>query len=168
MVNCTATGRSAARSFTGEGADEILGGYPPFRRDLLLHNTEHQPREDLEKLLTELDAANQSSRGLLSADGAPAPGLDAFNVRLGWTPSVIEAFATLTAKMYPLFTDAYREAGLRADPCTELLDTLDVHRRLAGRDPVNQALYIWTRTMLPTFILTVLGDRDGTCRPGRV
>jgi asparagine synthase (glutamine-hydrolysing) len=145
--------------FTGEGADEILGGYPAFRRDLLLHNPEKQPPEDVEKLLAELNAANQTSRGLLTADGPLAPGLDTFGVRLGWTPSSIEAFSTLAAKMYPFFTDAYREAGLRADPYTELLDTLDVHGRLAGRDPLNQALYIWTRTQLPTFVLTVLGDR---------
>ncbi|MGH3550632.1 MAG: asparagine synthase (glutamine-hydrolyzing) [Pseudonocardiaceae bacterium] len=145
--------------FTGEGADEILGGYPPFRRDLLLHNTEAQPPEEVEKLLTELNATNQASRGIFTADGSPGPGLDSFGVRLGWIPSAIEAFSTLAAKMYPYFTDAYLGAGLRADPYTELLDTLDVRRRLVDRDPVNQALYIWTRTMLPTFILTVLGDR---------
>ncbi|MGH3886249.1 MAG: asparagine synthase (glutamine-hydrolyzing) [Pseudonocardiaceae bacterium] len=145
--------------FTGEGADEILGGYPPFRRDLLLHNTEGQSPKDVEKLLAELDATNQASRGLLTADGLPAPGLDTFGVRLGWIPSAIEAFSTLAAKMYPYFADTYREAGLCSAPYTELLDTLDVPGRLAGRDPVNQALYIWTRTILPTFILTVLGDR---------
>lgn len=61
--------------------------------------------------------------------------------------------------MYPFFTDAYLEARLRADPYNDLLDALDVRRRLAGRDPVNQALYIWTRTVLPNVILTVLGDR---------
>lgn len=44
--------------FTGEGADEILGGYAPFRRDVLLHNTEQQPQDDIEKLLAELDATN--------------------------------------------------------------------------------------------------------------
>ena len=145
--------------FTGEGADEILGGYPPFRRDLLLHNAEQQPPEDVEKLLAELEATNQVSRGLLTADGPLAQGLDAFSARLGWTPSAVEAFSTLAAKMYPYFTDTYLEAGLRADPYTELLDALDVRRRLAGRDPVNQALYIWTRTMLPNYMLTVLGDR---------
>jgi asparagine synthase (glutamine-hydrolysing) len=145
--------------FTGEGADEILGGYPPFRRDMLLHNTEGQPPEEVERLLAELDATNQASRGLLTVDGVPAPGLDVFGVRLGWTPSAIEAFSTLAAKMYPFFADAYRVASMRANPYTDLLDTLDVPGRLAGRDPVNQALYIWTLTQLPTFILTVLGDR---------
>ncbi len=145
--------------FTGEGADEILGGYPPFRRDMLLHNTEGQRPEDVEKLLAELDASNPASRGLFTADGVPAPGLDAIGVRLGWIPSGIEAFSTLAAKMYPYFTDTYHDAGLRTDPYTELLDSLDVPGRLAGRDPVNQALYIWTRTLLPNFILTALGDR---------
>ncbi|MGH3897711.1 MAG: asparagine synthase (glutamine-hydrolyzing) [Pseudonocardiaceae bacterium] len=145
--------------FTGEGADEILGGYPPFRRDMLLYNTEGQPPEDVERLLAQLDAANQASRGLFTADGVRAPGLDAFGVRLGWIPSAIEVFSTHAAKMYPFLTDAYREAALRTDPYTELLDTLDVPGRLAGRDPVNQALYIWIRTVLPTFILTVVGDR---------
>lgn len=145
--------------FTGEGADEILAGYPPFRRDLLLHNTEGQPPEDTEKLLAELHATNQSSRGLLSADGAVAPGLDVFAARLGWIPSAIETYSTLANKMYPFFADAYREAGQGSDSYTRLLDTLDVPGRLAGRDPVNQALYIWNRTLLPNFILTVLGDR---------
>ncbi|MGH3928830.1 MAG: asparagine synthase (glutamine-hydrolyzing) [Pseudonocardiaceae bacterium] len=144
--------------FTGEGADEILGGYPPFRRDLLLHNTEDQPSEDITKLLTELDASNQASRGLLTADGSRAPGLEVFDVRLGWIPSAIETWSTLAAKMYPFFEDTYRRTQLRANPYTELLDALDV-RRLIGRDPVNQALYIWTRTHLPTFVLTFLGDR---------
>ncbi|MGH3963904.1 MAG: asparagine synthase (glutamine-hydrolyzing) [Pseudonocardiaceae bacterium] len=145
--------------FTGEGADEILGGYPPFRRDMLLHNTEGQRPEDVERLLAELNATNQTSRGLFIADGVPAPGLDSIGVRLGWVPSAIEAFSTLAAKLYPYFADAYREAALRTDPYAELLDSLDVPGRLAGRDPVNQALYIWTRTVLPNFILTALGDR---------
>jgi hypothetical protein len=95
--------------------------------------------EEVDKLLAELDATNQVSRGLLTADGASGVGLDAFNVRLGWTPSAIESFATLAARMYPFATDAFRDAGLRADPHTELLDTLNVPGRLAGRDPVNQA-----------------------------
>lgn len=112
---------------------------PPFRRDLLLHNTDGQPPEEVDKLLAELGATNQVSRGLLTADGASGVGLDAFNVRLGWTPSAIESFATLAARMYPFATDAFRDAGLRADPHTELLDTLNVPGRLAGRDPVNQA-----------------------------
>ena len=32
-------------------------------------------------------------------------------------------------------------------------------QRIAGRDPLNQALYINSKTSLPNFILVYLGDR---------
>ena len=145
--------------FTGEGADEIMGGYPPLRRDLLLHNAEDQQLEDVGKLLAELTATNRSSRGLLTADGSAAPGLEVLETRLGWVPSTLSTGATIAAKMYPLFDEDYLRTRLRANPYTELLDSVDVRGRLAGRDPVNQALYLWTRTQLPTYVLTFLGDR---------
>ena len=36
---------------------------------------------------------------------------------------------------------------------------MDVERQLAGRDVVNQSLYLWAKTMLPNYILSNLGDR---------
>jgi asparagine synthase (glutamine-hydrolysing) len=39
------------------------------------------------------------------------------------------------------------------------LNGLDVPGQLAGRDPVNQSLYIWSKSNLPNYILNVLGDR---------
>ena len=52
-----------------------------------------------------------------------------------------------------------------------LLDDLDVRGQLAGRDPVHQSLYLWSKTVLPSYILTMLGDRmemahsiEGACR----
>ena len=39
------------------------------------------------------------------------------------------------------------------------MNTLDVERQLAGRDVVNQSLYVWAKTMLPNYILSNLGDR---------
>ncbi|MDH4146726.1 MAG: asparagine synthase (glutamine-hydrolyzing) [Acidimicrobiia bacterium] len=145
--------------FTGEGADEMLAGYPPFRRDLLLHNAAGQDPDDVERMLAALHEANRSSRGLLTADGAAAPGLEVVAERLGWVPSGLEVFSTLAAKMLPLFERGLMAQAARANPYTELLDTLDVPRTLAGRDPVNQSLYIWAKTMLANYVLTVLADR---------
>ena len=145
--------------FTGEGADEILAGYPPFRRDLLLHNTRGQDPDEVTRQLAELHTANQSSRGLLTADGPPAPGLDVVARRLGWVPSGLEVFSTLAAKMLPLFNPAVLDTATQGNPYTELLDTLDGPRRMHGRDPVNQALYLWSKTMLANYVLTVLADR---------
>ncbi len=145
--------------FTGEGADEVLAGYPPFRRDLLLHNTEGQAPDEVARMVAALASANQSSRGLLTADGEAAPGLDAVATRLGWVPSSLEVFASLAGKMLPLFNPGLLVELGRVNPYTDLLDSLDPPRRLAGRDPVNQALYVWGKTMLPNYILTVLADR---------
>lgn len=145
--------------FTGEGSDEMLGGYPPFRRDLLLHNTLGQDPADVTRLMTELDAANQTSRGLLTRDGVQGFGLELLNARLGYIPSALEGFSALAAKLYPLMNPAWLAEGLRNNPYGELLDWLNVYGTLRGVDPLNQSLSIWTRSLLPNYILTALGDR---------
>ncbi|HKP64721.1 MAG TPA: asparagine synthase (glutamine-hydrolyzing) [Polyangiales bacterium] len=145
--------------FTGEGADELLAGYAPFRRDLLLHNSEGQDPEEVRRMLARLDAANQSARGLLTVDGATGAGLDQLRARLGFVPSALEGFSALGAKLYPLLHPAFGEAGAHTSPYSGMLDALEVRNTLFGRDALNQSLSIWTRTMLPNYILTVLGDR---------
>ena len=40
-----------------------------------------------------------------------------------------------------------------------LLDEIDVREQLEGRDPLHQSLYMWAKTLLPGYILTMLGDR---------
>ena len=54
---------------TGEGSDEIFGGYPHFRRDMLLYDNGGQDPADVQGLLAELERANPVSRGLLLPDG---------------------------------------------------------------------------------------------------
>src|ERR1700685_528432 len=39
---------------TGEGADEILAGYPHFRRDMLLYNVQGQDAAAVQQLLDQL------------------------------------------------------------------------------------------------------------------
>ena len=71
---------------TGEGSDEILGGYPHFRRDMLLYNTQGQDPKIVASLLQELDNLNPVSRGLLLPDGQAGP-LDRVKKLLGFVPS---------------------------------------------------------------------------------
>ena len=61
--------------------------------------------------------------------------------------------------MLPLFNRDILATVEGSNPYTELLDSLDPPRRLAGLDPLNQALYIWCKTILPNYVLTVLADR---------
>lgn len=145
--------------FTGEGADEMLGGYPPFRRDVLLYNTEGQDPQTVARLLDELRESNESSRGLLTTDREAPDELNSVIRRLGWAPSWVETFSHMGIHTTALFRPEFK-AGLEAmDPYEGTLARLPIDQRVIGRDPLNQALYLWARIQMPNFILTFLSDR---------
>ena len=143
---------------TGEGADEILAGYPHFRRDMLLHDAGDQDRAVVEELLGELRASNPVSRGLLLPDGE-ATALDGVRAALGFAPSWLEAFATIAYKLSGLFSADFAAEVAGRDAYRELIDGLDGPGQLAGRAPLDQSLYLWSKVVLPNYVLTFLGDR---------
>jgi asparagine synthase (glutamine-hydrolysing) len=143
---------------TGEGSDEILGGYAHFRRDVLLYSRDGQDPAPVAALLKELEDANPVSRGLLLPHGAAMP-LDNVKRVLGFVPSWIETFSARAAKMNAVLSDEFIEQTAGQPPYHPLLSELDVRGQLAGRDPVNQSLYLWSKTLLPNYILCMLGDR---------
>ena len=143
---------------TGEGSDEILGGYAHFRRDKLLYSPDGQDSDTVAGLLQELEQSNPVSRGLLMPHGQSLPLVGVKRV-LGFLPSWMEAFAARSAKMRALLDESFlKEFGAR-EPYHALLSGLDVHGQLIGRSAVHQSLYLWSKTMLPGYILTMLGDR---------
>jgi asparagine synthase (glutamine-hydrolysing) len=142
---------------TGEGSDEIFAGYPHFRRDLLLYGSNGLDPAVKAQLLAELDGANRVSAGTLLPQGSTA--LDSVQHILGFVPSNLEGWAQIGAGLLRVADDGFREAFSDRDTFRVMLSCLDVERQLAGRHPVNQALYIWGKTMLPNYILSNLGDR---------
>jgi asparagine synthase (glutamine-hydrolysing) len=143
---------------TGEGSDEILGGYAHFRRDMLMYNREGQDPAALAAMLQQLEALNPVSRGLLLPHGTSKP-LDHVKRRLGFIPSWMETFSARSAKMDDLFSTDFAQRSGSRESYSALLNELDVRGQLAGRDPVHQSLYLWSKTILPSYILTTLGDR---------
>jgi asparagine synthase (glutamine-hydrolysing) len=143
---------------TGEGSDEILGGYAHFRRDVLLQNAQGQDARTVQRLLEELDANNPVSRGLLLSDG-DAPPLASVRRALGFVPSWLEAPATAATRLRSLFAPDFAAEFAGRDPYRVFLNGLDVVGQLAGREPLHQSLYLWSKAMLPNYVLTVLGDR---------
>jgi asparagine synthase (glutamine-hydrolysing) len=143
---------------TGEGSDEILGGYAHFRRDMLLYNQQGQDPAEVAALLDSLDKLNPVSRGLLLPHGTPRP-LEHVRRMLGFVPSWIETFSARAATMQGLLAPEFvHKFGPRASYYA-LLNELDLHGQLEGRDPVNISLYLWSKTLLPNYILAMLGDR---------
>jgi asparagine synthase (glutamine-hydrolysing) len=143
---------------TGEGADEVLAGYPHFRRDMLLYDTQGQDAEEARHLLDELSANNPVSRGLLLPEGETAP-VAQVKQTLGFVPSWIETNASTAFKLRQLLADDFASEFAGRDSYQEFLAGLDIAGQLSAREPVHQSLYLWSKSWLPNYVLTVLGDR---------
>src|SRR5690242_14746545 len=110
---------------TGEGSDEILGGYAFFRRDMLLYNREGQDPAVVAALLDELTRLNPVSRGLLLPDGE-AGQLDFVKRLLGFVPSWIETFSARGEKLRPLLAPAFLETLGQRDGVRAFFGDIDV------------------------------------------
>jgi asparagine synthase (glutamine-hydrolysing) len=143
---------------TGEGSDEILAGYPHFRRDMLLYNQQGQDSAQVRQLLEELERGNPVSKGTLLPSGRTVP-MESVQQLLGFVPSWIETWAAQAYRLRELFSAEFRAEFEVQDSYRGLLDSLDYWGQLNGREPVHQSLYLWGKTFLPRYILTILGDR---------
>jgi asparagine synthase (glutamine-hydrolysing) len=143
---------------TGEGSDEILGGYAHFRRDMLLYNREGQDEKETEELLTWLNDNNKVSRGMLLPDGDVGD-LEGVRRILGYVPSWCETFSSRGVKTKPLLSDDFGCRFKDRESYLQLLSDIDVPGQLKGRDALNQSLYLWGKSVLANYILTMLGDR---------
>jgi asparagine synthase (glutamine-hydrolysing) len=123
---------------SGSGSDDLLGGYPSARQDML-----HK-------------ALLQSGAEQDSASPAAPPLLQGVQARLGFVPSWMTKLATdrsiLLVLLHPQLVDLYE----RHDPFEDFVDSIDA-RQLEGRDVVIQSLYLWTKAFLGNYEL--LADR---------
>jgi len=98
------------------------------------------------------------SRGLLLPHGEAGP-LNGVKRLLGFVPSWIETFSARSVKMRALLGGDFLEKYGQREGFRSFFNDVDVRGQLAGRDPLNQSLYLWAKTGLPAYILTMLGDR---------
>ncbi|MCC5670414.1 asparagine synthase (glutamine-hydrolyzing) [Nostoc sp. CHAB 5784] len=142
---------------TGEGADEIFGGYAHLRRDMLLYNAQGQDKEVLQHLLSELEHNNAIASGLLLPDGN---NMSLASVRqvLNFTPTWIQTFANNGLKFRALYSSEFTSRFAARDACRVFLNQFDVQGQLAEREPVHQALYFWSKSIFPNRLLRMLGD----------
>ena len=144
--------------FTGEGADEMLGGYPYFRIDALNGNPSLSAAER-SVLMDQMLGANPATRAILMPTRVDNPETKAIERRLGWLPATLNVSAAMMNGVAHLFRDdlAVRLQGYQ--PLQSALDRLPLAQRVDGRDRLNQMLYINAKTALPNFILNYLADR---------
>jgi len=140
---------------TGEGSDELLGGYWYFRRDMSLYDAQGQNPSEIRQHLAKTRATDRGRFGLDDRlNSSPLT-----QRLLGFVPSMfVWAFAKL-ARLEPLHRADYFAPFGHLDRASLLLNDLDVRGRLNERSAVHKSLYLWSKTALPDYILTLLGDR---------
>ena len=140
-------------ALTGEGADELLAGYPHLRQDLL--------REvsivEQENVLKTLYETNLVSIGVQLAQGDHLD-VKALEGQLGFVPAFLQAKASFGYKMHSILSDEFLEHYHAVNFHTDMLGAYDIETQLRGKHPVNQSLYLWTKLTLANYILNTLGD----------
>ncbi len=144
--------------FTGEGADEMLGGYPFFRVDSLHNNPAFSDQQKAD-FIDEIFGNNEASRAIMLPGEVLNDESEAVRGRLGWVPASINSMLAMTNSLAPFLRDEAAEQIRNHSPIVAALDRLPLAQRVAGRDHLNQSLYISAKTTLANFILVYLGDR---------
>ena len=78
--------------YTGEGSDEIFGGYVHFRTDMLQHNTQGQDPAEVQRLLQQLEPPMPSRAACSCRPGRPER-WTASERLLGFVPGCLKVFA---------------------------------------------------------------------------
>jgi asparagine synthase (glutamine-hydrolysing) len=139
---------------TGEGADEIFGGYIHFCVDMLRHGTQGLEEFRRQQLLAELKQKNKISPGHFGDVETQA--LQSIFQSLGFTPAWMERRVRL--KSVGVYSQDFLQQFSQRDAYRLFLNCIDVSGQLNRREPVNQSLYLWSKTHLPNYILRMLGD----------
>lgn len=135
---------------TGEGADELLLGYPHLRDDFLSTSGASDSARDA------LRDAHRVSMGVMLPEGETLDLRD-LERRLGRVPSFVRAKAGFGARFAPLLNRAVAADLASADPFAMLADLLPENPR-RPKPPVLRSSYLWTKLCLANYILKVLGD----------
>jgi asparagine synthase (glutamine-hydrolysing) len=141
---------------TGEGSDELFGGYPAFRRDMFLHGLDHLAPEERAEWEAMLAESNELFRGAMLAEESHEDA--ALTARVGFTPSCLQPWLASSERVPGLLQADHRAALEGYAPGAAIAETLDADS-LAGRHPLDKAQYVWIKTMLEGQILTWGGDR---------
>jgi asparagine synthase (glutamine-hydrolysing) len=131
-------------ALTGEGADEVLAGYPHLRVDA-----------DGRRGGSAIDG-HAASRGVMlpSGDGLSVDGVRA---RIGRVPTWIAAKATLGRRVRTLLAPELLAQFADVDPFAALIDRLGPER-LRAASALHVGAATWIQTALAQYILRTLGD----------
>lgn len=147
---------------SGEGADELLSGYPHLRADLAASQGkpfEHQGNVDLGGIMlalppgsaTGVDAVGQPQRAARQLSAASALS------SLGFVPNFVAAKLSLGSRLLSLSSSAAWQQ--RSQGAFDAFFSSQAVTALRGRQPVDISQTLWTQLALGGYILPTLSDR---------
>jgi len=137
---------------TGEGSDELFGGYAQFKADYFLHD----PAYSETAAGDEMKQRNALFSGSVLAEKQISH--PAFEKVMGFTPSWIQPWMLVLERVKPLLSEDFKERLGDYDPIAAIAESLDP-AMLDGRHPLDKVQYSWIKTMLEGQILNWGGDR---------
>jgi len=137
---------------TGEGSDELFGGYAQFKADLFLHDPEYAATPAAE----EMRKRNAIFSGSVLAETQISH--PAFDEVMGFTPNWIQPWMLTLERVKPLLSDEFKAKIGDYDPIAAIAYSLD-KEMLDGRHVLDKCQYSWIKTMLEGQILNWGGDR---------
>ncbi len=141
---------------TGEGSDELFGGYPAFKRDMFLHGIPDSDSSTRAQYHQALERSNKLFTGAILAQQAQEH--PSWNGLLGFTPSWIQPWLATLAEVRPLLSQAAERELSDYDPVAAVAEAID-EDAVRNRHPLDKAQYTWSKTMLEGQILNWGGDR---------
>jgi asparagine synthase (glutamine-hydrolysing) len=137
---------------TGEGSDELFGGYAQFKADYFLHD----PAYSQTSAGADMKERNAIFAGsVLAEEQISHP---AFEEVMGFTPSWIQPWMLTLERVKPLLSDEFKAKIGDYDPIAAIAYSLD-KSMLDGRHVLDKCQYSWIKTMLEGQILNWGGDR---------
>lgn len=153
MLSKTVRDKGFKVVLTGEGADEVFAGYSSFRSDLLQVTKDSSSTQLIEKLKNE----NKVSAGLMLSN-TNSSDIEFIIQQLGyepaWLPPLAEIFKIIKSN---LNINSLKKLG-NSHPIKHFMNSLDFNQ-LSDVNPVHQSMYMISKSALPNYILTNLGDR---------
>ena len=142
---------------TGEGSDENLGGYLPFRMDISKYGYHHKLAGN-----QHLDEAIKAA--LETATNALFPTEDEIELaeivaKLKYKPANMEMGAAAGLKTAEMLNSEFQPLFMATQAHKNFVDSLN-EKQLVERCILSKSAYLWSKSVLPGSILTGLGDRS--------